>query len=64
MSTITEGTVHLWKKAAEQSVQWIGGILRDLQAFFWIRVFPALRALSKPARQPLMQTVWRTLAIK
>jgi hypothetical protein len=37
-------------KAAQHSVQWIGGILRDLQAFFWLRVFPALRHyLSPPA---------------
>ena len=32
-----------FQKATQQSVQWIGGILRDLQALFWLRVFPALR---------------------
>jgi hypothetical protein len=29
-------------------VQWIGGILRDLQAFFWLRVFPALKHFPSP----------------
>jgi hypothetical protein len=33
---------------AQHSVQWIGGILRDLQAFFWLRVFPALRHYPRP----------------
>jgi hypothetical protein len=43
--------------AAEQSVQWIGGILRDLPAFFWLRAFSALRHYPSPLanhyRQPL-----------
>jgi len=39
------------KKAAEQSVQWIGGILRDLQAFFWLQVFPALRLYPSPPQR-------------
>jgi len=40
--------LFLCQRAAEQSVQWIGGILRDLQAFFWLRVFPALRHFPSP----------------
>jgi hypothetical protein len=36
------------QNASQQSVQWIGGILRDLQAFFWLRAFPALRHFSSP----------------
>jgi len=27
--------------SAKQSMQWTLGILRDVQAFFWLRVFPA-----------------------
>ncbi|MCZ2247135.1 MAG: hypothetical protein LC111_00040 [Bacteroidia bacterium] len=34
--------------AVEQSVQWIGGILRDLQAFFWLWAFSALKHLPSP----------------
>jgi len=34
--------------AAQQSVQWMVGILRDLQAFFWLQVFPALRHYPSP----------------
>jgi len=30
------------QNAAEQSVQPTGGILPDLQAFFWLQVFSAL----------------------
>jgi len=37
-------------QAAQHSVQWIGGILRDLQAFFPLRVFPALKHF--PSRRP------------
>jgi len=36
------------QNAAEQSVQWICGILRGLQAFFWLRVFPALKHFPGP----------------
>jgi len=38
------------------------GILRDLQAFFWLRVFSTPQALSTPAHTPLTQTVGRSLA--
>lgn len=34
--------------AAQQSVQWIGVILRDLQAVFWLRVFPTLKHFPSP----------------
>ena len=43
--------------AAEQSVQWIGGILCDLQAFFLASGLYCSQTLSKPTRQPLTQTV-------
>jgi hypothetical protein len=36
------------KSSAQQSVQWIGGILRDLQAFFWLRAFSALKHFPSP----------------
>jgi hypothetical protein len=36
------------KTATQQSVQWMVGILRDLQAFFWLRVFPALKHFPSP----------------
>jgi hypothetical protein len=29
-------------------VQWIGGILRDLQALFWLRAFAALWHYPRP----------------
>jgi len=35
-------------KAPQQSVQPTGGIRPDLQAFFWLRVFPALEANLVP----------------
>jgi hypothetical protein len=35
-------------KASQQSVQWICGILRDLQAFFWLWVFPAPKQNPRP----------------
>jgi len=35
-------------KACQQSVQPTGGIRRHLQAFFWLRVFPALGANLVP----------------
>jgi hypothetical protein len=42
---------------AEHSVQWIGGILCDLQAFFRLRVFSALKHFPSPPanhkRKPL-----------
>jgi len=43
--------------AAEQSVQWIGGILCDLQAFFLASGLYCSQTLSKPTRQPLTQAV-------
>jgi len=36
------------ENAAQQSVQPTGGIRPDLQAFFWLRVFPALEANLVP----------------
>ena len=33
-----------------QSVQRTGGILRDLQAFFWLRVFPAPKQNLSPPK--------------
>jgi hypothetical protein len=45
------------RKVAQKSVQWICGILRDLQAFFWLRVFSALGHFPSPPanleRKPL-----------
>jgi len=42
----------LWRRfslaAAQQSVQPTGGILPHFQAFFWLRVFPALEANPIP----------------
>jgi hypothetical protein len=35
------------------------GILRDLQAFFWLRVFPAPKQSPRPPTYPLAQTVRR-----
>jgi hypothetical protein len=32
----------------QQSVQWICGSLRGLQAFFWLRVFSALKHFPSP----------------
>ena len=32
---------RVWRKAPQQSVHLTCGILRDLGAFFWLRVFPA-----------------------
>ena len=49
-----------FKKVAQQSVQPTGGILRGLQAFFWLRAFSALGVLSRPTHQRLTQTVGRT----
>lgn len=50
------------QNAAEQSVHWIGGILRDLQTFFWLRVFSTSQIFVSPARQPVTQTVGPLLA--
>ena len=38
-------------KAAEQSVHWTLGILRDLQAFFWLRVFSAPKQSPRPPQR-------------
>ena len=44
-------------KASQQSVHPTCGILRDLQAFFWLRVFSTSQAFSTPApaQQPAGQ---------
>jgi hypothetical protein len=47
------------KTVAQQSVQWMVGILRDLQAFFWLWVFPTSQTLSMPAHTRVTQTVGR-----
>jgi hypothetical protein len=39
-------------------VQWIGGILRDLQAFLWLRAFSALRHRPRPAWRPVNAKHW------
>jgi hypothetical protein len=38
-------------------VHWTLGILRDLQAFFWLRVFFCSQTLSTPTPAPVTQTV-------
>jgi hypothetical protein len=38
----------LHNKNAQQSVHWTLGILRGLQAFFWLRVFPAPKQSPRP----------------
>jgi len=37
--------------AAQQSVHWTLGILRDLQAFFWLRVFSAPKQSPRPPKR-------------
>jgi len=49
-------------KSAQQSVHWTLGILRDFQAFFWLRVFSTSQTLSTPAPVPVTQTVGRSPA--
>jgi len=44
-------------KASQQSVHPTCGILRDLQAFFWLQVFSTSQALSTPAHTRVTQTV-------
>jgi len=44
-------------KNAQQSVHPTLGILRDLQAFFWLRVFSTSQTLSTPAPARVTQTV-------
>jgi hypothetical protein len=41
-------------------VQRTVGILRDLQAFFWLRAFSTSQALSTPAHTQVTQTLTRT----
>jgi hypothetical protein len=36
---------------AQQSVHWTLGILRGLQAFFWLRVFPAPKQSPRPPQR-------------
>jgi hypothetical protein len=38
-------------KTAQQSVHWTLGILRDLQAFFWLRVFSAPKQSPHPPQR-------------
>jgi hypothetical protein len=47
------------QRAAQHSVQWTAGSLRDLQAFFWLQVYTALKQFSR--QPPLTQTVSRFL---
>jgi hypothetical protein len=49
-------------KAAQHSVQLTRGILRHLQAFFWLRVFLTSQAESTPTHTQLTQTVGTPLA--
>lgn len=37
--------------AAQQGMHWTLGILRDLQAAFWLRLFPALRRNPNPPQR-------------
>jgi len=48
MSSVFEDERVLQNTVAQQSVQRIFGSLRDLQAFFWLRVFSALRHFPNP----------------
>jgi len=45
------------RKKAQQSVQWICGSLRGLQAFFWLRFFSAPEQSPRPPQRPVTQTV-------
>jgi len=38
-------------------MQWMLGILRDLQAVFWIQAFSTSQAETNPAPPPLTQAV-------
>ena len=44
-------------KASQQSVHPTCGILRDLQAFFWLWAFSTSQTLSTPAHTRVTQTV-------
>jgi len=44
-------------QATQQSVHLTCGSLRDLQAFFWLRVFSTSQTLSTPAHLRVTQTV-------
>jgi hypothetical protein len=39
------------RKVAQQSVHWTLGILRDLRAFFWLRVFSAAKQSPRPPQR-------------
>jgi hypothetical protein len=47
----TQILIRLKQENAQQSVHWTLGILRDLQAFFWLRVFPALKQNPRPPQR-------------
>jgi hypothetical protein len=51
--------VNLVKKSAQQSVHPTCGILRHFQAFFWLRVYTALRANPHSAHTRVTQAVRR-----
>jgi len=39
------------QNTAQQSVHWTLGILRDLQVFFWLRVFSAPKQSPRPPQR-------------
>lgn len=49
-------------EASQQSQQWICGILRHFQVFFWRRVFSHLRSESRPAHQQVTQTIGQPIS--
>ena len=44
------------RNAAQHSIHLTSGILRDLQAFFSLRVYPALKQNLRPPARKSMQT--------
>ena len=40
-------------ESTQHGGQWIGGILRYLQAFFWLRAFSALKHFPSPPQYPV-----------
>jgi hypothetical protein len=45
------GSVLSQAECAQQSVHWTLGILRDLGAFFWLRVFSAPKQSPRPPQR-------------